>query len=176
MQRIDPSIEKPTRDLLRHAIRGDLDQMGQQVYAIGDERYLECIALCIAIVGYVAIDVCQRWPTDADLREIARHAAETTEEFEIDATAVFDFLSRVVFGSEKLDQVFPDIAVSTTLPILATASILASFRPQQIGDKRWWEYLDQIEGATEQAGALDSAVLPALMFRVRSAASRQSPS
>jgi hypothetical protein len=170
--RIDPSTEKPTRDLLNLAIRGELDAVRQRVYAIGDDRYLECIALCIAIVGYVAVDVTERWPTDADLREIARHASETTEDFELDTSAVFDFLSRVVFGSEKLDRVFPDLAVSTTLPVLATASILASFRPQTMRDKHWWEYLDVIEGASEQATALDPAVLPALMFRVRSALER----
>jgi hypothetical protein len=77
----------------------------------------------------------------------------------------------VVFGSDKLDQVFPDLAVSTTLPVLATAQILLSFRPRE---QHWWEYLDMIEGTTDQAAALDPAVLPALMYRVRSTATRQS--
>lgn len=171
MQRIDPKIEKPTRDLLGHAIRGELDEMGQQVYAIGDDRYLECIALCIAVTAYVAIDVCRmQWPGEADLREIARHAADNSTDYDLDTSAVLAFLSRVVFGPDKLDQVFPDLAVSTTLPVLTTAQILLSFRPRE---KHWWEYLDMIEGSMEQAAALDPAVLPALMFRVRSAASRQ---
>jgi hypothetical protein len=172
MQHIDPDIEKPTRDLLGHAIRGELGEMSQQVYAIGDERYLECITLCIAVTAYVAIDVCRmQWPGDADLREIARHAADNSVDYELDAPAVFTFLSRVVFGSDKLDQVFPDLAVSTTLPVLATAQILLSFRPRE---KHWWEYLDMIEGTTEQAAAIDPAVLPALMFRVHDATARQS--
>jgi hypothetical protein len=170
MDRIDPRIEKPTRDLLGHAMRGELEEMGEQIFAIGDERYLECITLCIAIVGCVGVDVCRmQWPGDADLREIARHATATTKNLDLDESAVFDFLSRVVFGSDKLDQVFPDLAVSTTLPVLATARILVSFCPR---DKEWWEYLDAIEGATEQAAAVSPAMLPALIFRVRSARER----
>jgi hypothetical protein len=165
--RIDPDIEKPTRDLLGHAIRGELEEMATLVETIGEERYLQCITLCVFIAGYIGIDVSERWPTDADLREIARHAAETTEEFELDASAVFDFLSRVVFGSEQLAAVFPDLAVAGTLPVLATASIIASFRPQEIRDKHWWDYLDVIEGATEAAMTIDPVVLPALMFRTR---------
>jgi hypothetical protein len=171
--RIDPGIEKPTRDLLAHAIRGELKEMGNLIYAIGDQRYLECISLCIAIAGYIGTEASQRWPTEADLHEIARHASATTTRFDLDESAVFDFLSRVVFGADKLDQVFPDLADSTTLPVLATARILVSFRPQYLRDKEWWDYLDVIEGASEQATALDPAVLPALMFRVRGAEIRK---
>jgi hypothetical protein len=170
MQRIDPNIEKPTRDLLAHAMRGELEEMGHLIYAIGDQRYLECITLCITIAGYLGIDIPQRWPTDADLREIARHTTDTTDEFKLDESAVFAFLSRVVFGADKLDEVFPDIAVSTTLPVLATAEILLSFCPRE---KEWWEYLETIEGSIEQAATLHPTVLPALMFRVRSEAARQ---
>jgi hypothetical protein len=164
MERIEPSIEKPTRDLLTHAIRGELEEMGRQVYALGDRRYLECISLCITISGYLAIDIAERWPTDADLREIADRASQASDDYDLDTSAVFEFLSRVVYGPDKLDQVFPDIAISTTLPVLATAQILLTFCPR---DKEWWEYLDVIEEATEQAASLMPSVLPALMFRVR---------
>jgi hypothetical protein len=165
MQRIDPRIERPTRDLLGHAIRGELDEMGRLVYALGDQLYLECITLCITVSAFVAIDVCNmQWPGDAALREIAQHAADTSTDYELDASAVSAFLSRVVFGPDKLEQVFPDIADLTTLPVLATAQILLSFRPR---DKHWWEYLDVIEKSTEQAATLNPAVLAALMFLVR---------
>jgi hypothetical protein len=134
MQRIDPNIEKPTRDLLAHAMRGELTEMAPLVYAIGDQRYLDCTKLCIMIAGYVGIDVCRnQWPGEADLREIARHTAETTDAFELSASDVFAFLSRVVFGAENLDGVFPDPAILTTLPVLATAEILLSFCPREKG-------------------------------------------
>ena len=41
-------------------------------------------------------------------------------------------------------------------------------------EKEWWEYLETIEESIEQAATLDPTVLPALMFRVRSEAVRQS--
>jgi hypothetical protein len=165
--RIDPDTEKATRDLLSHAIRGELEEMGTLVETMGEERYLQCITLCVFIAGYIGIDVPERWPTDADLREIARHAAETTKEFELDKSAVFEFLSRVVFGSEQLTAVFPDLAVAGSLPVLATARIIVSFRPHELRGKYWWDYLDVIEGATEAAMTVDPALLPALMFRTR---------
>lgn len=164
--RIDPNIEKPTRDLLGHAIRGELDEMGRLIYSIGDQQYMECTALCIAIIGYIAIDASgMRWPSGSALREMARHAAETTTSFDLSATDVSEFLSRVVFGTEKVDQVLPDLAVSTTLPILATARILASFRPHKERDQHWWDYLEVIEKAFEAAPTFDMSILPALMLR-----------
>jgi hypothetical protein len=111
--------------------------------------------------------VSERWPTEADLREITRHAVDMADEYVLNPSAVFDYLSRLVFGSETLDQVFPDPAVAGTLPLLATASIIVSFRPHAISDKRWYEYLDIIVGGYEVAAKLNPAVLPALMFRVR---------
>lgn len=163
---IDPNIEKPTRDLLGYAIRGELDQMSHLIYSIDDERYMQSTALCIAIVGYVAIDASgMRWPSDAALREMARHAAETTTTFELSETQISEFLSRVVFGADKLDQVFADLGVSTTLPILATARILVAFRPHRARDQNWWDYLEVIEKALEAAPAIDLSVLPALMLR-----------
>jgi hypothetical protein len=41
-------------------------------------------------------------------------------------------------------------------------------------EKEWWGYLETIEESIEQAATLDPTVLPALMFRVRSEAVRQS--
>jgi hypothetical protein len=163
---IDPDIEEQTRKLLRHAIRGELKEMVCLADSLGDERYVACITWCVFISGYIGIDVSEGWPTEADLREIARHAAETTHKYELDASAVFDFLSRMVFGSERLDQVFPDLEVAATLPVLATARIIVSFRAPD-PDKHWYEYLDDIWGGYEVAAGLNPAVLPALMFSIR---------
>jgi hypothetical protein len=164
--RIDPDIEKPTRDLLGHAIRGELDEMTQLVYSIGDQRYAQCTALSIAVVGYIAIDASgMRWPSDAALGEMARHAAETTTAFDLSETQIAEFLSRVVFGNDKLDDVFPELAVSTTLPILATARVIVSHRPHRARDKNWWDYLEVIERALEAASPVDLSLLPALMLR-----------
>jgi hypothetical protein len=166
--RIDPTTERWTRDILGHAIRGELAQLRRLIDAIGDAPYLECVALSIAITAYVAIDASgMRWPGEPALRELARHVAETTTEFELSETSVFDFLSRVVFGEDKLDQVFPDLTVATTLPVLAAGRILGSFRPHRERDENWWDYLDVIEEALETAASLGPPVLPALMWQSR---------
>jgi hypothetical protein len=163
----DADIEEQTRKLLGHAIRGELEEMGRLVGSLGEERYLECLRWCVFITGYIGIDVSEGWPTEADLREIARHAVDMTEKYELDVSAVFDFLSRLVFGTETLDEVFPDADVAATLPVLATGRIIVSFRPRRIRDKPWYEYLDEIWGGYSVAARLNPAVLPALMFRFR---------
>jgi hypothetical protein len=162
----DADIEEQTRKLLRHAMRGELEEMGRLAGSLGDERYLDCLRWCVFISGYIGVDVSERWPTDADLREIARHAAETTHKYELDASAVFDFLSRLVFGTETLDEAFPDAKVAATLPVVATARIIVSFRAPD-PDKHWYEYLDDIWGGYSVAARLNRAVLPALMFSIR---------
>jgi hypothetical protein len=173
MQRIDPTIEKPTRDMLGAVIRADLDEFGRTARAIGDERFLQCVVLCIIITGYIAIDVCEnQWPGNADFQEIARHATETTTKFDLNQDDVYKFLSRVVFGSEKLHQVFPDLDKAGSVPVVSTARILVSFCPRE---REWWEYLEQIEEANETALGTNLAVLPALMFRSRHPTALASP-
>ena len=73
---IEPKVEKPARDLLGHAIRGECDDFANVAEDIGEQRMLECMSLCVRIAGYVAIDISgHAWPTTADVRDIARRAA-----------------------------------------------------------------------------------------------------
>jgi hypothetical protein len=90
----------------------------------------------------VVVDVCGHWPAGPDI--------------------VRAYLSRVVFGGEPLEDVFPAEAAGV-LPLLVTASLLASYRP---ADRHWWEYLDQVWDAAEAAERTDKAVLPALILPV----------
>jgi hypothetical protein len=53
--RIDPKLEKPTRDLLGHAIRSEWDEFAGVIEDIGEVRFLECLGLCLRIAGYIAI-------------------------------------------------------------------------------------------------------------------------
>ena len=50
--RIDPTTERWTRDVLGHAIRGELAELDRLINAIGDDRYVECTALSVAIAAY----------------------------------------------------------------------------------------------------------------------------
>jgi hypothetical protein len=168
--RIDPKIEKPTRTMLGYAIRGELQELAPQVLAVGDVAYRECLALCLATAAYVVIDVAGRWPTDADIREIAQRTAQATTNFELHDADVYDYLARTVIGAENLSDAFGSQAAAGTLPLLVTARLLVSFRPQ---GNDWWDYLDQIEAALEAAETIDLSVLPALTLRAHRTARNQ---
>jgi hypothetical protein len=158
---IDPKTEQPTRKMLGHAIRHELDDLAALVKAQGNDALLGSIPLCLFASAYIAIDVSDRWPTDADLREIAKSAAESVTRLDITEQEIYEYLSRVALGSEKLDDVF-SVEGLATVPLFATANLLLTFCPRE---KEWWEYLDQIWAAAEVAERTSLAVLPALMIR-----------
>lgn len=105
----------------------------------------------------------ERWPTDADLHEIANSAAQSATQLDITEQEIYQYLSRVALGQEKLDDVFAAEGIAT-VPLFATANLLLTFCPHE---KEWWEYLDQIWDATEVADRTNLTVLPALMIRAR---------
>jgi hypothetical protein len=158
---IDPKVEKTARSLLGHAIRQDLDELAGIIGGTGDETLAACIPLYVLASAYIAVDVSGRWPTDADLRDIASRAAKSATRLDISEQEIHAYLSRVALGSQRLDEVFTDQGLAT-VPLYATANLLLSFGPQ---DKEWWEYLDQIWDATETAERTSLSVLPALTLR-----------
>jgi len=158
---IDPKIEQPTRKMLGHAIRHELEKLAAVVEAEGAETVAGSIPLCEFASAYIAIDVSDRWPTDADLREIAKAAAESVTRLDITEREIYEYLGRVALGLEKLDDVF-SVEGLATVPLFATANLLLTFCP---ADKEWWEYLDQIWDSAEAADRTSLAVLPALILR-----------
>ena len=160
---IDRKVEQATRTMLGHAIRHELDDLAALMRADGNESLLRSLPLCLLASAYIAIDVCERWPTDADNRELAKNAAESVTRLDISEQEIYEYLSRVALGSEKLDDVFSDEGV-VPIPLYATANLLLTFCPR---DKEWWEYLDQIWDAAETAERTSLTVLPALMLRAR---------
>ena len=104
-----------------------------------------------------------RWPNDVVLRKIAGNASKSATGLDISDEEIFQYLSRVALGSEKLDDVFSAEGIAT-VPLYATANLLLTFCPD---DKDWWEYLDQIWDAAEVADRTSLTVLPALMLRAR---------
>ena len=160
---IDPKIEQPTRKMLGHAIRRELDELAALVRAQGSEVLLGSVPLCLFVSAYIAVDVSDRWPTDADLREIAKRAAQSATQLDITEQEIYEYLSRVALGQDKIDDVFAAEGIAT-VPLFATANLLLSFCPHE---KEWWEYLDQIWDAAETADRTSLTVLPALMIRAR---------
>ncbi len=161
---IDPRTEEPAREMLGHAIRGEMQQLSALVKSAGDERYRQVLGLCLIAAAYVAVDVAGRWPADADVREIARLVSKRGTEIPLDQDDVFDYLSGAALGSKTLPQALGDDLAAVTLPLFITGTLLFAFRPQ---GKEWWDYLDQIWDAYEQAEALDKTVLPAAQVRAR---------
>ena len=103
---IDRKVEQVTRTMLGHAIRHELDDLAVVMRSVESETFVGSIPLCLIASAYIAIDVCERWPTDADVREIAKNAAESVTRLDISEQEVYEYLSRVALGSEKLDDVF----------------------------------------------------------------------
>jgi hypothetical protein len=161
---IDPKVEKPTRDMLGHAIRGELPDLATLIQSVGGEQYRYVLGLCMTAAAYIAVDVSGRWPTDADVKEIARLVAERETEIQLDQADVYDYLSRAVLDFQPLPDALGDDVAAATLPVLITGSMLFTFRPK--GGK-WWDYLDQIWAAYAAAERLDVSVLPALQVRAR---------
>lgn len=161
---IDPRVEEPTRDMLGHAIRGEVQDLAALIQSVGNERYRQAIGLCLTAAAYVAVDVSGRWPSDADIHEIARLMSERGTEIKVDQAAVYDYLSGAALGFQPLPEVLGDDMAAATLPVLITGSMLFTFRPE---DQKWWDYLDQIWSAYEAAEGLDASVLPALQVRTR---------
>jgi hypothetical protein len=167
---IDRKIEQATRAMLGHAIRHELDDLAALMRTAGNETLLRSVPLCLFASAYIAIDRCEHWPTDADLHEIAKLASsQSATELDISEREIYEYLSRVALGPEKLDDVFSDEGL-VTVPLYTTANLLLGFRPRE---KHWWEYLDQIWEAAETAERTSLTVLPALMLRARKEATRQ---
>lgn len=157
----DPRIEQPARTMLNHAMRLELTELAEVIRAEGNDVLASCIQLCAMTAGYIAIEVCERWPSDADLRGIAVRSSKAASGLELDDGEIYTYLSRVVLGMGNVDAVFP-MQQAGMLPLLITANLLETFRPREM---QWWEYLNLILNATETAEQVSLAVLPALMLR-----------
>jgi hypothetical protein len=166
---IDRKIEQSTRTMLGHAIRHELDDLAALVRAEGSEALLGSVPMCLFASAYIAIDVSDRWPTDADLKEIAKAAAESVTRLDISEQEIYEYLSRVALGTEKLDDVF-SVEGLVTVPLFATANLLLTFCPS---DEEWWAYLDQIWDSAQAADRTSLTVLPALMLRAHKESTRK---
>jgi hypothetical protein len=162
--RIEPKVEKPTRDMLGHAIRGEVDDLATLIHAVGGDIYRESIGMCLAVCAYISIDISGRWPTDADVHQIAHNTAENETRLNLPETDIRNYLSRAVLGFEPFDRALGAVEAAASLPVIVTGSMLFIFRPR---GQDWWDYLDTIEAALEAAERTDLSVLPALTLRAR---------
>jgi hypothetical protein len=161
---IDPTIERPVRTMLGHAISGQLDDLPARIQAESAETVQRVNGLCAFAAAYIAIDVTgMRWPTDRVLRKIANCASRSSVQLDVSEEEIREFLVRVALGQESVEDVFP-AGRAGAVPIYATTTLLLTFAPEGM---RWFEYLDQICDAAEISARISTTVLPALLLRVR---------
>lgn len=152
--------------MLDHAARGETRELAALIQAVGDEAYREAIGMCVYAAAYVAVDVSGRWPTSADVREIARVVADEETRYPLDSGEVRDFLGGAALGFTELDQALGSMEEAVTVPVLITASLLRRFCPH---GQEWFEYLDEIWSAYLTAENLAERALPAVHIRLRRA-------
>lgn len=161
--KIDREVEGRTRDMLGHAMRGEVEDIPPILQDMKEDQIRECLSLCVLISGYIAIDVCRsQWPGDSFLRRIAEKAVESESELNLEASQVYDFLSRSALRFEPVDKIFTDPTDAIFAPIMITGSLLLTFTPKE---KNQWEWLDQIEAATEAAAGMKPYMYPAVVLR-----------
>jgi hypothetical protein len=164
--RINAKAEKALREALDSVPHVEEDQITTLLAVLDDKERTEALGLAIAITSYVAIDVCDsQWPTQADVRQIAEDLAttgSTAKRLQLDTKEIHAYLSHVVLGPERMEDVIPNEPQFTRLPIIVAQRALAVYHPKGMVI---WDYLDRIESAIEIASALDTAVLPAAVMR-----------
>lgn len=157
---IDLKAEAPLRKMLGHIMRDESDALDALIDEIGPQTYESAVALAIAASGYIAIDTSRRWPNEADIKALAKHAA-TTRGSQVTESEISDYLSRVVLGSDNPLDVFEGNRAAI-IPLFATANLLVSYSGLY---ENQWKYLDAIWNAIDAADQLEPVVLPAAMFR-----------
>jgi hypothetical protein len=164
--RFNAKVEKALRQALDSVPRVEEDQITTPLAVLDDEERTEALGLAIIVTSYIAIDACgSQWPTQTSVQRIAGALATkgtTAKRLQLDAEEIHVYLSRVVLGPERMEDVIPDEPHFTRLPVIVAQRALAVYCPKGIG---MWDYLDRIESAIEIASALDASVLPAAVMR-----------
>jgi hypothetical protein len=164
--RINAKVEKALREALTSAARIEADQITAPFVLLDEGERIEALGLAIIITSYIAVDACgSQWPTQTSARRIAEDLATTgtmAKRLHLDAEEIHAYLSRVVLGPERLEDVIPNEPQLTRLPLVVAEQALAVYCPK---DMEIWDYLDQIESAIETASGFDASVLPAAVMR-----------
>jgi len=168
---IDPKVEDATRTMLDHVLKDKLDEIPRLLQKIDADRFRDCLGLCVAISGYIAMDVLgPDWPTDGGLRRMAEHAAKAAINVELDESQIYDYLRKSAVGSHQINDVFATGEDVVTMPVFITAALILTFCPR---GTKVWGYLDDIEEALEAAESVKASALPAMVLRAHRDNARQ---
>lgn len=166
IDRIDAKAEKALREAMGNVPRVETDQVIKPLDALDDAERAMALGIALIVTCYVGVDACGgTWPNDGSIRQIAEDlatAGTTAKRLQLDVEQIYAYLSRAVFGPERVEAVIPDEPQFTRLPIVVAQRALAVYSPKKVGI---WDYLDRIESAIEIASAMDASVLPAAVMR-----------
>jgi hypothetical protein len=164
--RLTAKAETALREALAAVARHEEDQIEPALAVLDDRERGEALGLAILIAGYVVVDVSgTKWLNKASVRQIAEDLATTgtgAKRFRLDAAKIYEYLSRAVLGSDRLEDVIPGEPEFTRFPVIVAQRALSVYCPKGI---EVWDYVDQIESAIEIAWTLNSTVLPAAVLR-----------
>lgn len=164
--RINAKVEKALREAMSHVGHAEEDQIEPSLAVLDDTERAEAFGLAIVITCYVMVDVCRStWPVQSTVRRIAEDLATTgttAKRLQLNTDEIYAYLSRVVLGPERMEEVVPDEPMFTRLPVIVAQRAAVVYSPKDLDT---WDYLDRIESAIEIASALDTSVLPAAVMR-----------
>lgn len=164
--RINPKAENALRDALHSVLRIEAGEIPPSLAALDDQERTETLGLAVIVTAYVLIEACgAQWPTRTSLDRIAKTIATKSanaKRLHLDPEEISAYLSRTVFGRERLEDVITDEPTFTRLPVVVTGEALAIYSPDEMGI---WDYLDQVEAGIEEASALEARVLPGAVMR-----------
>lgn len=158
---IDDRLSDQFRVMLQFAIQNRLEDFIDGIQKTGAQRYESILALAIQVTGHVVVETAGRYPNDADLERIAELSAKARTNLPITEDEIHDYLSKVVFGQERVLSISEDTGKASVLPMLSLANIMISFLPKGIDQ---WQWLDAIEASIDAVDNLNDAVLPTAVF------------
>lgn len=164
--RISAKPEKALRAAIHELTQIDADQVPPSLAALDEADRTEALSLALIVTSYVVIDACgSQWPIRSSVRSIADTLATKSsfaKQLNLDPEQIHAYLSRAVFGQERVEDVIGDEPAFTRLPVVVAGEALAVYSK---GYASIWDYLDRIEAGIEAASTLDEMVLPAAVMR-----------
>lgn len=164
--RINDKTEKALRAAIGDVVRLEEGAPLPSLDALNAQEREEALGLAVVITSYVLIEACgSQWPVRNSIQKIARTLATTSsnaERLHLDPEEIEAYLSRAVFGRERMEDVIADEPTFTRLPVIVAGEALAVYSK---GYDSMWDYLDVIETGIEEASALEARVLPAAVMR-----------
>ncbi|MEU7584736.1 hypothetical protein AB0A95_00375 [Micromonospora sp. NPDC049230] len=145
--KISSRVEPLTRSAIHAAVQQDPSKLETALQALPDDQAVrEAVELALAVTQLVLRDIHQGEPSDEEIRAVAAEIVRAEAWAHATDEQVSAFLLRLVKGEPFAGAVPTENVV--ILAIVSAANLLSSCRRD---DEEWWNYLDRLEAALENA-------------------------